>query len=196
MNRYLLAAHRRPDLLEHFPNPMGADIDGLCAWAWTEGVAAGLDPELLPPPPEPLPRRLRLELCLRPVRQRARGLAEAAAQEPRRRIETGRSHLANAAERRLRRPLPNARERLEARIVAAARQARRDYRAAPWPGRVVLVTSTELEDRPAYLAWPERALGGVERQALPLGHIEMMREPGAAQLAECLERCIVASLGR
>jgi amino acid adenylation domain-containing protein len=194
-NRYLLAAAQvRPDLAEHFSDPLGADADGLRTWSWVEGVADGLDPGLLPPPPSPLPRRLRLELRLRPSRLRAERLAEAARRQPRRRIEAARDRLVNAAERRLRQPLPRARARLEKRVIAAARHARETYRAEPWPGSIVLISSIEFEHKPAYIAWPERALGGVERRTLPLGHLEMMREPGAVQLARCLDGCIAEAL--
>ncbi|MGC1853677.1 MAG: hypothetical protein WA687_14735, partial [Solirubrobacterales bacterium] len=93
-------------------------------------------------------------------------------------------------ERRLDRPLPGAGERTIHRSLVAARQARAGYRADPWPGRVVLIVSSEFADKAAYLGWQVRALGGVERHHLPFGHVEMLREPGAALLAERLERCV------
>ncbi len=193
-NRYLLCACSRPDLAASFPDPLGADLDEFSAWAWTEGVAAGLAPELLPPPPVPLPRRLRLELRLRPARRLAERLAERAPRHPRTGIEAGRDRLLDNGERQLRRTLPRARGRLERRIVAAAREARESYRAEPWDSRVLLITSTEFADKPAYVAWAERARGGVERRALPLGHVEMLRDPGARLLAQCLDECIAQAL--
>ncbi len=193
-NRYLLCARSRPDLEASFPDPLGGDLDELCTWAWTEGVAAGLAPELLPPPPAPLPRRLLLALRLRPARHLVEALAERAPRQPRSWIEGGRDRLLDGAEDLLKRPLPQARARLESRIVAAAREARENYRAEPWPGRVLLVTSTEFATKPAYFAWPERARGGVERRRLPLGHVEMLRDPGARLLAQCLDECIAQAL--
>jgi hypothetical protein len=59
----------------------------------------------------------------------------------------------------------------------------------------VLITSTEFSDKPPYLAWAERA-AEVDRRPLPLGHVEMLREPGAIQLAACLELCIGEALER
>jgi hypothetical protein len=61
---------------------------------------------------------------------------------------------------------------------------------------VVLVTSTEFAAKPPYLAWGLRAAEGIDRRPLPLGHIEMLREPGAALLASCLEECVEDALRR
>ncbi|HEX5988588.1 MAG TPA: amino acid adenylation domain-containing protein [Solirubrobacterales bacterium] len=194
-NRYLLAAARRPDLARHFPDPLGDDLVGLLSWAWVEGVGQGLAPELLPPPPGPLPRRLRLELALRPLRRVAERAGRLRTPEVRERLGLERDRLAAAAERRLGRRLPRAGRRIEDLIVAAAREARDTYRAEPWPGKIVLVTSPEFADKAAYIAWPERAAGGLERHVLPVGHIAMLREPGAAVLARCIEERIAEALG-
>ncbi len=105
-----------------------------------------------------------------------------------------RARALEAIERRLDRPLPRARARIERRVVAAAREARASYRAKPWPGRVALVVSTEFADKPTYLAWSERATEGVDRRQLPVGHVEMLRDPGAAMLADCVEDLISEAL--
>ena len=102
--------------------------------------------------------------------------------------------MLDEAERRLDRQLPEARQRIERHVVAAARRARAAYRADPWPGAVVLISSTEFDRKPTYPAWEVRARGGVDRRRLPIGHVEMLREPGAAQLAACLDECIEAAL--
>lgn len=195
-NRYLLgAASGRPDLAAAFPDPLGADLEALRSWAWVEGIEQGLLPALLLPPPEPLPRRLRLALALRPAQRRAeRAAAGAVGPEARERLELHRDRLIATSERALGRRLPRARRRIEKLIEAAAREARDTYRAEPWPGKVLLITSVEYERKPAYIAWPERALGGIEQQVLPLGHLEMLREPGAALLARCLDEHIAEAL--
>ena len=194
-NRYLLgAATGRADLVEAFPDPLGADLDSLRSWAWVEGIEQGLAPELLPPPPGPLPRRLRLALALRPAQRLAERVTEATEPEARKQLALHRDRLVAASERALGRRLPRARRRIENLIEAAAREARDTYRAERWPGKVLLITSREYERKPAYIAWPERALGGIEQQVLPLGHLEMLREPGAALLARCLDEHIAEAL--
>ncbi|MGN6274628.1 MAG: amino acid adenylation domain-containing protein [Solirubrobacterales bacterium] len=193
-NRYLLAAAGRPDLAAVFPDPLGADLEALRSWAWVEGVEQGLAPELLPPPPGPLPRRLRLSLALRPAHRLAARAEEATSPEARKRLALHRDRLVAASERTLGRRLPRARRRSETLIEAAAREARDTYRAEPWPDKVLLITSIEYEHKPAYIAWPERALGGVEQHLLPLDHLQMLREPGAAQLARCLDERIAEAL--
>jgi amino acid adenylation domain-containing protein len=195
-NRYLRAAAQRPDLAEHFGDPLGADLEDLLFWAYFEGVGEGLAPELLPPSAVPLPRRLRLELALRPAGRLLDRAAEAIrTPQTRKRLKLRRDRLAAAAERRLDRRLPRARRRTEDLIEAGAREARETYRAEPWPGKVVLVTSPQYERKPAYIAWSERAQGGVEQHVLPVGHIAMLRDPGAAELARCLEERIAEALG-
>lgn len=195
VNRYLLgAAGGRSDLAAAFPDPLGADLEALRSWAWVEGIGQGLAPELLPPPPGPLPRRLRLALALRPAQRLAEQAEEMTSPEARKRLALHRDRLVATSERALGRRLPRARRRIENLIEAAAREARDTYRAEPWPGKVLLVTSMEYERKPAYIAWPERALGGVERHLLPLGHLEMLREPGAALLARCLDEHIAGAL--
>jgi len=106
-------------------------------------------------------------------------------------VAAARDRTAHALERGTGRTLPRARGRIERLIEAAARRARADYRAEPWPGSILLVTSTEYERKPAYLTWPQRAR--IERRTLPLGHIEMLRDPGAQLLAACLEEEITAA---
>lgn len=193
-NRYLLAAHARPDVSPVFPDPLGEHLEALVIWGWQDGVEQGLSPALLPPPPVPLGRRHRLSLLARPLRREADRAFATLSERPGERLEKARDRLLDAAERGLRRRLPSSRRRLDERIIEAARWARGTYRAQPWPGKVDLFTSVEFERKPVYAAWPERALGGVERHPLPVGHIEMMREPGAAVLAEALDRCIAAAL--
>jgi amino acid adenylation domain-containing protein len=193
-NRYLLAAHSRPDLTAAFPDPLGADLEALLTWAWLEGVEQGLAPALLPPPPGPLPRRRRLSLLARPLRREGGRALAALSDHPVERAEAGRDRALDAAERALRRRLPGARRRLDRRIVEAARRARATYRAEPWPGRVDHFNSAEFDGKAVFEVWAERALGGVEWHHLPLGHVEMMREPGAAILAEALDRCIARRL--
>jgi amino acid adenylation domain-containing protein len=196
MNRYLLAAVSRPDLAPWLADPTGADRELVLRWAWAAGVKEGLDPGLLPPPAAPLDLGRRVELRSVPlrrtalrVRRRARSMATAAsAQLKARGLET--------VERRLDRPLPGARWRIERRVLAAARRARAGYRAGPWAGKVLLVVSNEFADKPPYRAWPVRARGGVDRRELPVGHVEMLREPGVALLAECLEIYIGEALER
>jgi len=191
-NRYLLAAARRGDLAAAFPDPLGADLVALRHWTWIHGIEEGLDPLLLPPPARRRPRWLQkealgrgAELALAPLRVRAERITgETVAAE--------RDRAVHGLERRLGRPLPGARERIERRLVVAARAARESYRADPWPGKVVLISSTEFERKPAYAAWPERA--EIERRRLPLGHVEMLRDPGAKLLAACLDERIAIAL--
>jgi hypothetical protein len=56
------------------------------------------------------------------------------------------------------------------------------------------VTSSEFAEKPPYVAWGLRADDGVELRPLPVGHVEMLREPGAALLARCLDECIEEAL--
>jgi len=182
VSRYLHEAWRwRDDLGRAWPNPLGADANGVAEWGWDHGPREhGLVRALLiPKPARAEPRRERS--------RRAWARGSRIAREAR--TEAGRSTV-DVLEKVLGRPLPNARERIERRVVGAARRARENYRAEPWPGRVLLVTSPEFEDKPTYQAWELRARGGVDRRPLPVGHIEMLREPGAALLARCLEECI------
>ncbi|MFL5832747.1 MAG: amino acid adenylation domain-containing protein [Solirubrobacterales bacterium] len=195
-NRYLLAAHSRPDVAEVFPDPLGEHVEVLVMWAWQHGVEQGLSPALLPPAPAPLGWRHRLSPLTGPLQREAERVSAALAERPGERLEKGRDRALDAAERALRRRLPRARRRLDERIIEAARWARATYRAEPWPGKVDLFTSVEFERKPVYAAWPERAQGGVERHSLPVGHLEMMREPGAAVLAGALDRCIAKALDR
>jgi amino acid adenylation domain-containing protein len=194
INRYLLAAWGRPDLRASLPEPLVAHDEALRDWAWVAGIEQGLSPDLLPPPPTPLSTRRRRELRLRPLRRQAGRVFSRASHRARRLTQEGRALAIETVERRLSRPLPGARWRIERRVLAAARRARDTYRAQPWPGKVVLVTSTEFADKPPYAAWDLRALGGVELRALPLGHVEMLREPGAELLARCLEECAEEAL--
>jgi len=186
VSRYLLEAwHWRDDLREAWPDPLGEDKDSVAEWGWDHGPRElGLVRTLLrrrPVRDEPLRERLRRAAAL------GSSLARGAATEAQRQV-------VDLIERRLDRPLPNARERIERRVVAAARRSRSDYRAEPWPGTVLLVTSPEFERKPTYPAWELRALGGVERHSLPVGHVEMLREPGAGLLARCLEERIEEAL--
>ena len=186
ISRYLHEAWRwRDDLRAVWPEPLGADGPALAQWAWDHGREEyDLAEELLEPlPGGPPPARQRWTRRRARGERRARELAAAL-----------RARALDTAERRLDRQLPEARQRIERHVVAAARGARAGYRADPWPGRVVLVTSTEFERKPTYPAWEVRALGGVDRRPLPVGHVEMLREPGAALLAACLEECIAQSL--
>ncbi|HVO54231.1 MAG TPA: amino acid adenylation domain-containing protein [Solirubrobacterales bacterium] len=196
VNRYLLAAARRPDLRDAFPDPEVSDAEDLLLWAWQHGVEEGLAPDLLPGGAAQMPVRLRARSAVRPLQERLlRALRELPPDAlPGLDLDERRDRALDAAERRLRRALPRARRRREERLISAARAARERYRAEPWPGRVVLVTSAEFAEKPAYMAWPERAQGGVERRPLPLGHVEMLRAPGAGLLAECLDRCIREAL--
>jgi len=186
VSRYLHEAWRwREDLQQVWPDPLGTHAPALAIWAWDHGRGEyHLAPDLLRPlPPRRQPARQRLQ------RLQARGerlVGELGAEL--------RARALDVAERRLDRQLPEARQRIERHVVAAARKARADYRADPWPGRVVLITSTEFEDKPTYPAWKVRAEGGVDRRRLPVGHVEMLREPGAAALAACLDDCIEEAL--
>jgi amino acid adenylation domain-containing protein len=193
-NRYLLGAWSRPDLRQAFPDPRGEHAEALREWAWRHGVEEGLSPALLPERPRPLPRLRRVEIRLLPARLHARSFGARASRRAQSLAADLRAETIDSLERRLDRPLPGARERLGRRVMAAARQARASYRADPWSGHVVLVTSPEYDGKPAYLAWSDRALDGVERRPLPLGHVEMLRSPGAALLASCLEECIAEAL--
>ncbi|HVD87035.1 MAG TPA: AMP-binding protein, partial [Solirubrobacterales bacterium] len=194
VNRYLLAAAQRRDLREAFPDPCGADAPSLIGWAWEHGVDEGLAPGLLPLPAWRLPLSQRLERMLDVPRQRLADARKASLRGVSALAEESHARALELVERRLSRPLPGARERIERRVVAAARDARATYRADPWPGEVVLVTSTEFVQKPTYLAWSERA-DRVKRRDLPVGHVEMLRDPGAALLARCLEQCAAEALG-
>jgi amino acid adenylation domain-containing protein len=188
LNNYLLAALQRPDLREAFGEP--PDAPASLDWAWTHGIDEGLNHRLLPAPPQPLPRRRRFELALRPARELGARLRSQAS--GRGRVSAAATHrkLLDAIEWRLGRPLPGAGRRTILRAIDAARQARDDYRGDPWPGRVVLIASREFSDKHTFLGWEVRAEGGVERHELPFGHIGMLREPGAAELASCLAELI------
>src|SRR5262249_33341525 len=105
-----------------------------------------------------------------------------------------RARTLEAIERRLDQPLPGARARVERRVIAAAREARASYRATPWPGRVALIVSTEFADKPTYPAWEERAPGRIDRRQLPVGHVEMLRDPGATILAASVEDAIAEAM--
>ena len=195
MNRYLLSAWPRPDLKAAFPEPRGVDAEGMIEWAWTAGIDDGLAPAFLPPLVTRLPRRRQLELLTQTARTACSRASARALRGGREAATAARVHAVNAVERRLKRPLPGARERTERDVVAAARTARATYRAEPWPGRVVLVTSPEFAEKPAYAAWALRAEEGVDRRPLPVGHVEMLRGTGARLLAACLEECAEKSLG-
>ncbi len=190
MNRYLLTAWRRPDLEAAFPEPLGADAEAMVTWAWTAGVDEGLAPDFLPPPAVRLPIRRRLQLQARAARTAGFRSRTRGARRAREIGAEGRARAVGAIERSLKRPLPGARERTEREVVAAARKARATYRAEPWPGRVVLVTSPEFAGKPAYAAWNLRAEQGVEHRQIPVGHVEMLRGNGAKLLAACLEECV------
>jgi amino acid adenylation domain-containing protein len=196
VNRYLLAACNRPDLREAFPAPLGEHSEAVREWAWRYGIDEGLAPALLPPPPWPLSRRRRLELALRPARVAVGAGRARLTRRSRKLVLEARLEAIESLERRLGRPLPGAVERTIQRSLAAARKARADYRADPWPGRVTLIVSSEFVDKSAYLGWKVRALGGVERHQIPYGHIEMLRGPGAALLASYLEERIEEALAR
>ena len=194
VNRYLHAAWRRSDLQAALPQPLDADSEALRAWAWADGIEQGLAPELLPPPPTPLSGQRRRELRLRSLLRRADRIRSRAALQARDLAVEGRARAIETVERRIDRPLPGARWRIERRVLAAARQARASYRSQPWPGKVTLFTSTEFADKPPYAAWALRAGDGVDLRPLPLGHVEMLREPGAALLARGLEECVASAL--
>ncbi len=197
LNRYLVGAWKRSDLRQAFPRPLDdrGDAEALRTWAWCHGIDQGLEPTLLPSPPAPLSPRRRLELALRPTWAAAGRTAARLARGSERLAGELRVGVLEQLERRLRRPLPGAGERTIQRALAAARRARAGYRADPWPGRVVLIVSRQFEDKSSYLGWEERALGGVERHHIPHGHVEMLRDPGAALLARCLEERIDEALG-
>jgi amino acid adenylation domain-containing protein len=184
LNNYLLGALQRPDLREWLGDP--PDAAALLGWAWEHGPEESLDHRLLPSPPLPLSRRRRLKLALRPTRELGFGLRSRTSVRGRELAEQARRRLLDKAEWRLGRPLPGAGQRTILRALEAARKARDSYRADPWPGTVVLIVSDEFEDKHTYLGWEMRAQGGVERHRLPHGHVEMLREPGAADLARCL----------
>jgi len=191
LNGYLLAAlAARPDLRQSFGDP--PEAPAFLAWAWAHGVDEGLNPRLLPP--LSLPRRRRLELALRPARDLGARLRSHASGRGRVSAAEARRKLLDALEWRLRRPLPGAGERTILRALDAARKARDDYRADPWPGKAVLIVSREFSDKHTFLAWEIRAEGGVERHELPYGHVGMLREPGAAELARCLAERIDEAL--
>ena len=195
MNRYLLGAWEgRPDLREGYPSPLGANAEALRQWAWLHGIEEGLAPYLLPPAPWPVPRRQRLGIRIGLTGNRARLLKSRLSHAARELRAEGGARAVDMLERRLDRPLPGAYDRQGRRVVAAARQARAKYRAEPWPGRVVLISSEEYEDRYLHLAWEERALNGVERRRLPVSHLGMLREPGVDLLARQLEDCIAEAL--
>jgi hypothetical protein len=183
LNRYLLAASRRDDLRTAFPDPFGESGPALLDWAWAHGVDEGLAPDLLPPPARPLPRSRRLGLALRPIRQAADRTWATGARRLAQVSHEAKLEAIHLLERRLGRPLPGAGQRTIQRALAAAREARNTYRAAPWPGEVVLISSEEFREKSSYLGWEARACGGVRRFELPHGHIEMLREPGVADLA-------------
>jgi amino acid adenylation domain-containing protein len=194
VNRYTLAACQRADLRDAYPSPLDDDAREVVDWSWLHGVREGLAPSLLPEPTGPLPRRLRLELLCRRAGGAARRTGVVAARRAQAAAVEARARVLEEIESRIDRPLPRARPRVERRVVAAAREARASYRAAPWPGRVALITSNEFADKPTYRAWAERAPGRVDRRDLQIGHVEMLRDPGAAILARSIEDAIAEAL--
>ena len=190
LNRYLHAASQRPDIRRTYPRPLDGDMSGLIDWAWFHGTGEGLAPSLLPAPNGRLPRRLRLDLARRRASAPLDLALGAVARNARAAGIEARARALEAIERRIDRPLPGARARVERRVVSAARHARATYRARPWPGRVALITSTEFRDKPPYAAWPLRAQGGLEVRELPVGHIAMLRQSGSPHLARCIEELI------
>jgi amino acid adenylation domain-containing protein len=193
LNQYLHGALSRADLKTTFGDPV--DGPAFLEWAWAHGIEQGLNHRLLPPPPAPLSSRRRLGLALRPVRDLAPRVRNRILGRGRVFAAGARRKLLDAVEWRLRRPLPGAGERTILRALDASRAAGAAYRADPWPGEVVLIVSREFEDKHTYLAWEVRAEGGVERHQLPHGHLGMLREPGAADLARCLVARIDEALG-
>jgi thioesterase domain-containing protein len=185
LSRYLYEVWSyRWDLQRAFPAPLDGHGPLLARWAWEHGRRELEIPPLflLTGPEKPAGARERAERLRSVASRRAREIA----------IEA-RCRLAEELERRLDRPLQNARARIERRVLAAAAQARASYRADPWPGKVVLVTSEEFAGKPPYVAWDVRA-AEVDRRPLPVGHVEMLREPGVALLAACLEECVEEAL--
>jgi amino acid adenylation domain-containing protein len=192
LNNYLLGALERPDLRAAFGDPQ--DAPALLEWAWEHGVDEGLSYRLLPPAPWPLSRRRRLELALQPARDLSPRLRFRASGRGRRLAEVGRRRLVDRVEWHLGRPLPGAVQRTIFRAVDAARKARGSYRADSWPGKVVLIVSDEFREKHTFLGWEVRAEGGVERHELAHGHVDMLREPGARDLASCLSARIEEGL--
>jgi amino acid adenylation domain-containing protein len=192
LNNYLLGAVQRPDLRSGFGDPPDGAI--FLEWAWMHGLGDGLDPRLLPPSPRPLSRRRHLFRTLRPIRNLSRRARFHASSRSRGYAEGAHRRLLDRVEWHLHRPLPGAGQRTILRALEAARKARADYRADPWPGKVVLIVSEEFQDKHTYLGWETRAEGGVERHLLPHGHVDMLREPGAGDLARCLSERIDEAL--
>ncbi len=192
LNNYLLGALQRPDLRAGFGDP--PDAAAFLGWAWEHGVEEGLSYRLLPPPPSPLSRRRRAELALQPARDLGPYLRFRASGRGHRFAEKVHRRLLDRAEWHLRRPLPGSVQRAIFRAVDAARKARGSYRADPWPGRVVVIVSDEFREKHTFLCWEERAQGGVERHELDHGHVDMLREPGAGDLARCLSERIDQAL--
>jgi thioesterase domain-containing protein len=188
---YLLAIHAlRPDLQAAFPDPRGAHAAAFLAWAWDGGLKEGMDPALLGTPPD---REARLALERSRIRRRAlAGASRLPIQAGL--LAAGRGLL--AAERRLFGELPGRDERLMRAVRAAAKEARAAYWAAPAPGRLVHLRSTEHAGNPLMDGWWALARDGVVEIPLDAAHIPMLREPAVAQTAAALQQAIDAALGR
>jgi thioesterase domain-containing protein len=149
-----------------------------------------MDPALLGTPPD---REARLALERSRIRRRAlAGASRLPIQAGL--LAAGRGLL--AAERRLFGELPGRDERLMRAVRAAAKEARAAYWAAPAPGRLVHLRSTEHAGNPLMDGWWALARDGVVEIPLDAAHIPMLREPAVAQTAAALQQAIDAALGR
>jgi aspartate racemase len=99
--------------------------------------------------------------------------------------------LAYRSFRRRERPLPRALHDLQ----MYHREALREYRLRPYPGRVTVFRAAERgvsRTVDAQMGWGELALGGVEVYEVPGDHASLVKEPHvqvlAARLSACLHR--------
>jgi acyl-CoA synthetase (AMP-forming)/AMP-acid ligase II/thioesterase domain-containing protein/acyl carrier protein len=78
-------------------------------------------------------------------------------------------------------------------VLEANREAVEAYVPKPYPGRVVLLLSSEAPDRSCYdgrLGWSEMASGGLEVLVVPGNHDTLFSEPHVKVLAEKLRTCL------
>lgn len=176
VNNYLHQAYLvRPDVQAAYPDLLGGDAPRLVDWAWVTGRdEMGLN-EVLLPAPSPA----------------AAALAPSKAPRAMRRLATRGSHRAlDWVDVATRGRLALLARRRQDRLQAIAGEAAARYRARPYRGRITILRSEEYLDDIEVARWHGVDTGGVEERVVAPTHVEMLREPDVATLADALQRCI------
>jgi hypothetical protein len=190
LTRYLEAVWQcRADLRAAYPRGLADQAGELTNWAWSDGTKQGLAAALLPDG-TPLRRLRRTGAAAAPTISQAAQRARDGARTLGRRAG---AVLGELIDRRAPLSTPGERERLEQRLLETAVRARSRYRAEPWAGPVVVIRNREWADRPSFAAWRYVA-PAARHELLEADHFAMLREPGAPELAQCLERAIANAL--